>query len=60
MNEYDEGILVVAVYTFVVIVFTLPFLIGYLFRKTNRTLNRWIKFLHYVEEAEEESRKYHE
>lgn len=60
MNEYEEGMLVVAVYVFVVTVFTMPFLITYLFVKISRTVQRANKLLSYVEEAEEETRKYHE
>lgn len=60
MNEYEEGMLVIAVYVFVVTVFTLPFLITYLFVKITRTVNRAIKILDYVEENEIESRKFHE
>lgn len=60
MNEYEEGLLVVAVYVFVVTVFTLPFLITYLFIKITKTVNRANKLLGYLYESEEESRKYHE
>lgn len=60
MSEYEEGMLVIAVYVFVVIVFTLPFLIGYLFLKIHRVVKRATKILEYVEESEVESRKFHE
>lgn len=58
--EYDEGMLAIAVYVFVVTVFTLPFLITFLFIKVSKTIARANKILSYVEEAEEETRKYHE
>lgn len=60
MNEREEALLVIAVYVFVVTVFTMPFLITYLFVKISRTVQRANKLLSYVEEAEEETRKYHE
>ena len=60
MSEHDEAILVIAVYVFVVIVFSLPFLITYLFVKIHKTINRANKILSYVEEGEVEARKYHE
>lgn len=60
MNEYEEGMLVIAVYVFVVTVFTLPFLITYLFIKISRTIKRVNRVLEYIYENEEEARKYHE
>lgn len=60
MNEYEEGMLVIAVYVFIVTVFTLPFLITYLFVKISRTVQRATKLLDYLYETEEEGRKYHE
>lgn len=60
MSEADEGILVIAVYVFVITVFTLPFVITYLFVRINRIINRATKILDYVAESEEEARKYHE
>lgn len=60
MNEYEEGMLVVAVYVFVVTVFTMPFLITYLFVKISRTVKRANKLLEFIYESEEETRKYHE
>lgn len=60
MSEHEEGMLIIAVYVFIVTVFTLPFLIGYLFLKITKTVNRAIKVLDYVEESEIETRKYHE
>lgn len=58
MSEQDEAILVIAVYVFVVIVFTLPFVITYLFVRIHKIVNRANKILSYVEENEEEARKY--
>lgn len=58
MSEYEEGMLVIAVYVFVATVFTLPFLAGYLFIKFNRTLNRATRVLTFIENEEEEKRKY--
>lgn len=60
MNEYEEGMLVVAVYVFVVTVFTMPFLMRYLFIKVNKTVNRAKKVLELIYENEAEERKYHE
>lgn len=60
MSEYEEGMLVIAVYVFVVTVFTLPFLVTYLFVKFNRTLNRANRVLTFIQDGEEEQRKYHE
>lgn len=60
MSEQDEGLLVIAVYVFVITVFTLPFVITYLFVRINRIINRATKILDYVAESEEEARKYHE
>lgn len=58
MSEYEEGIFIIAVYLFVIVVFTLPFLVTYLFIKISRTVNRANKILNYVEEGEEDARKY--
>jgi hypothetical protein len=58
MSEYEEGIFIIAVYLFVVVVFTLPFLVTYLFIKISRTVNRANRILTYVEETEEDARKY--
>lgn len=60
MDEYTEGLLVVAVYLFVATAFSLPALIIYLYVRINRTVKRANKILEYVEEAEQETRKYHE
>ena len=60
MNEYEEGLLVIAVYVFVITVFTLPFLITYLFIRIARTVKRANKLIQYIYEEETESRKYHE
>lgn len=60
MSEYEEGMLIIAVYVFIVTVFTLPFLVTYLFVKFNRTLNRANKVLTFIHDEEIESRKYHE
>jgi hypothetical protein len=58
--EYNEGVLVVAVYVFVATAFSLPVVIAYLFIRIVRLLNRFHKFLSYAEDAEQETRKYHE
>jgi hypothetical protein len=60
MSEYNEGLLVVAVYVFVATAFTLPIVIMYLFIRISKIINRAHKLLTYVEQSEEESRKYHE
>lgn len=60
MDEYTEGVFIVAVYIFVVVAFSLPFLVAYLFVRINRTINRAKKILDYVTESEEEARKYHD
>lgn len=60
MGEQDEAILVVAVYVFVVTVFTLPVVLVYLFFKISKLIKRATKIISYVEESEIESRKYHE
>lgn len=60
MSEQEEVLLVVSVYAFVLVVFTMPILIAYLFVKITRTIKRANKILDYIYESEEESRKYHE
>lgn len=60
MNEYEEGMLVVAVYVFVITVFTLPFLAGYLFYKVSRIVTRARKVLDFMYENEIKERKYRE
>lgn len=60
MDEYTEGLLVVAAYVASLTAFSLPFLVGYLFIKAKRALSRIINVVKYVEENERESRKYHE
>ena len=59
MGEQEEALLVIAVYAFVVIVSTLPFLITYLFIRISRTIKRANKVIEYLYEAETEARKYH-
>ncbi len=58
MGEKEEALLVVAVYAFVVIVATLPFLITYLFIRISRTIKRANKVIEYLYESEQEARKY--
>lgn len=60
MSEYNEGLLVIAVYIFVATAFALPAVIVYLFIRVSRLINRAHKLLDYVYEAENETRKYHE
>lgn len=60
MDEYTEGLFVIAVYLFVVTAFTLPFIIVYLSVRILKLINRISRFLMYAEQNEEESRKYHE
>ena len=60
MEEYNEGLLVVAVYVFVATAFTLPIVIVYLFVRISRLIARAHKLLTYVEDSEVETRKYHE
>lgn len=58
--EYNEGLLVIAVYVFVATAFSLPVVIMYLFYKISKIITRAHKLLEYVEESEIETRKYHE
>lgn len=58
--EYNEGLLVIAVYLFVATAFSLPFVIVYLFVKISKVIIRANKVLDYVNESEIEARKYHE
>lgn len=60
MEEYNEGLLVIAVYVFVVTAFSLPFVIGYLFYRISKAINKANKLINYIYEVEEETRKYHE
>jgi hypothetical protein len=60
MNEYEEVITTIAIYIFIVMSFSLPFIVAYFSRKINRTLNKTNKLLDYARESEEEYRKYHE
>lgn len=60
MDEYTEGLFVVAIYLFVVVAFSLPPIIIYLYVRIMRTIKKANKILEYVEQSEEESRKYHE
>lgn len=60
MDEYTEGLLVVAVYLFVATAFSLPALIIYLYVRINRVIKKANAILTYVEQSEEESRKYHD
>jgi len=60
VEEYNEGVFVVAVYVFVATAFTLPVVIVYLFIKISRVVSRAHKLLDYAEEGEIEARKYHE
>lgn len=60
MEEYNEGLFVVAVYVFVATAFTLPMVIVYLFIRIIKVVKRAHKLLDYATEGEEESRKYHE
>jgi hypothetical protein len=60
VEEYNEGLLVVAVYVFVATAFTLPMVIVYLFVRISNVIDRAHKLLTDVEIAEEETRKYHE
>jgi hypothetical protein len=57
--EYNEGLLVIAVYVFVATAFSLPFVIVYLSIRILKVISRAHKFLDYATEGEEESRKYH-
>ena len=60
MDEYTEGIFVVAVYLFVVVAFSLPPLVIYFIIRIRRIIKRADNILNYVEQNEQESRKYHE
>jgi len=58
MDEYTEGIFVVAVYLFVVVAFSLPPLIIYFVMRIRSIIKRADNILTYVEENEKEARKY--
>ena len=58
MDEYTEGIFVVAVYLFVVVAFSLPPLIIYFVMRIRNIIKRADNILTYVEENEKEARKY--
>lgn len=60
MDEYTEGLFIVAVYLFVAVAFSLPPLVVYFAIRIRRLIKRADKVLTYVEQSEEESRKYHE
>jgi hypothetical protein len=60
VQEYNEGLLVIAVYIFVATAFSLPVVIVYLFVRISNVIDRAHKLLTDVEIAEEESRKYHD
>ena len=60
MEEYNEGLFVVAVYVFVATSFSLPPILVYLFIKISRVIIRANKVLDYAEEGETEARKYHD
>jgi hypothetical protein len=60
MDEYREGLFVIAVYLFVITAFSLPPLMIYLYVRITRTINRANKLITNLYEAEEETRKYHE
>lgn len=60
VEEYNEGLLVIAVYIFVATAFSLPLVIVYLFVRISTVIDRAHKLLTDVEIAEEESRKYHD
>lgn len=60
MNQYEEGLLTIAIYLFIITAFALPFIVGSLYYKANRTINKADKILRYVQQNEEDSRKYRE
>lgn len=60
MDEYTEGLFVIAVYLFVVVAFSLPPLIIHLYIRITRTINKANRLIEFIYESEEESRKYHE
>lgn len=60
MDEYTEGLFVVAVYMFVAVAFSLPPIIIYLYIRITNTINKANKLIQYLYESEEEGRKYHE
>ncbi len=60
MEEYNEGLFAVAVYLFVATAFSLPFVIVYLFVKISKVIIRANKVLTYIQDGEEEAKKYHE
>ncbi len=60
MDEYTEGLLVVAVYLLALTAFALPFLVGYLFIRINRAINKAWDVINYIDEQEKETTKYHD
>ena len=59
MEEYNEGLLVIAVYIFVATAFSLPIVIVYLFIRIRNVIDRAHKLLDYIQDEEDEARKYH-
>lgn len=60
MDEYTEGLFIVAVYLFVAVAFSLPPLVLYFVIRIRKIIKRADNILNYVEQSEEENRKYHE
>jgi len=60
MDEYREGLFVIAVYVFMIVAFSLPPLIVYFAIRIRNIIKRADKILNYVEQSEEETRKYHD
>lgn len=58
MKEYEEGLLTIAIYVFIITSFALPFIIGRVYYKIVRTISRADKILRYVQQNEEDARKY--
>lgn len=60
MDEYTEGLFVVAVYLFVAVAFSLPPIVIYLYVRITRTIRKANRLIDFIYEQEEETGKYHE
>lgn len=58
MSEIEEVMITIAVYVFFITCISLPFIVARLYYKANRTINKADKILTYVQNSEEDNRKY--
>lgn len=58
MEQYQEGLLTIAIYIFIITAFSLPFIVARVYYKIIRVISRADKLLKYAQQNEEESRKY--